>query len=346
MRALLFCILAFTIAGCSSKSERPLVVYSPHGKEMLAEFEMRFERTHPQVDVQWLDMGSQDAYDRIRTERRNPQADIWWGAPSIVFAKAERESLLLRYVPSFDSAVGKDHKSSEGYWYGTFLTPEVIMYNSDLVPAEKVPRDWDDLLKPEWKNRIIIRYPLASGTMRIIFAGIIGREWKKGGDLDAGFQWLRRLDANTKSYVADPTQLYLGVARGQGVVTVWNLPDVVLQATLNRYPFGYVIPQSGTPLITDGIAIVRGTRQLADAQEFYEFVTSPESQIEQAVRFYRIPARTDIPREQLPAWITQLQIKPMAIDWDMVESHERDWMRRWDEEVKGTGKNHPQHPVR
>ncbi len=341
MKAPALCLLALGLVCCSDRSGRTLLIYSPHGKEMLFEFETQFEGTHPDVDVQWLDMGSQDAYDRIRTERANPQADIWWGAPSIIFARAERESLLQRYVPTYDSAITRGNKSADGFWYGTFLTPEVIMYNSALVRAEDVPRDWDDLLDPKWRDRILVRYPLASGTMRIIFSAIIDRERRRRGSTDAGFQWLRRLDANTKSYVADPTQLYLGIARGEGLLTLWNLPDVVLQTTLNKYPFGYVVPSSGTPLITDGIAIVRGTRNLPDAQAFYEYVTSEQSQIEQAVRFYRIPARTDIAEEKLPAWVAGLHIQPMDIDWGIVEAHEREWMKRWDEQVKGAGKGGP-----
>ena len=45
----------------------PLVVYSTHGKELLSEFEVGFERDHPNVDVRWLDMGSQDVLDRVRS---------------------------------------------------------------------------------------------------------------------------------------------------------------------------------------------------------------------------------------------------------------------------------------
>ncbi|MGA9174252.1 MAG: iron ABC transporter substrate-binding protein, partial [Thermoactinomyces sp.] len=37
--------------------EEKVVVYSPHGKDILQEFEKRFEKTHPHVDVQWLDIG-------------------------------------------------------------------------------------------------------------------------------------------------------------------------------------------------------------------------------------------------------------------------------------------------
>jgi iron(III) transport system substrate-binding protein len=326
------------LAGCSSGDfKRTLVVYSPHGKEMLAAFEKQFEAENPALDVQWLDMGSQDAYDRIRTERGNPQADIWWGAPLTTFAKAEAESLLERYQPSWDAAVDAEFKSAGGFWYGTFSTPEVIMYNKRLVRAEEAPRDWDDMLDPQWHNKVIIRNPIASGTMRIIFCAIIQREAARTGSTDAGFDWLRKLDANTKTYAADPTQLYLKIAREEGVVTLWNLPDVVLQAETNGYPFGWVIPASGTPLITDCIAIVRGTKRKNDAALFYEFVTSQGAMVQQAREFFRIPTRSDIPKDDLPEWIRNLRFHPMTIDWQQLEANEKAWMKRWDDEVKGKG---------
>ncbi len=332
-------LVVFLLTSCSSNNgQKKLVVYSPHGKEMLAAFEKAFEAEHPDVDVQWLDMGSQDAYDRIRTERANPQADLWWGAPLTTFAKAEAESLLQRYFPSWDAAVPAGMKSAHGFWYGTFTTPEVIMYNNRLVSEAEAPTDWDELLEPRWRDRIIIRYPLASGTMRIIFCALIQREAQRTGNPEAGFAWLRRLDANTKTYAAEPTQLYLKIAREEGALTLWNLPDVLMQKHINGYPFGYVIPKSGTPLITDCIAIVRGTKNRSLAEQFYEFVTSEEAMIRQATEFFRIPARQDIPREKLPDWIRSLTIIPMKVNWEELEANEKQWMKRWDEEVKGRGK--------
>jgi iron(III) transport system substrate-binding protein len=327
------------LAGCSTGGGKtPVVVYSPHGKELLEEFEREFEASHPDVDVEWLDMGSQDAYDRIRTEKSNPQADVWWGAPMTAFAKAEQEGLLERYVPTWDSAEAAEFKSPRGYWYGTFITPEVIMYNTEMLKPEEVPDDWNGLLDPRWRDKIIIRYPLASGTMRVIFCALIQREIARTGDSTAGFRWLQRLDANTKTYVADPTQLYLRVARQEAPLTVWDLPDVQLQIETNHYPFGYVIPSSGTPLVTDCIAIVKGSRHPEQARAFYEFVTSKQSMIRQATRFYRIPTRKDIPASSLPQWISGLRLRPMEVDWTDLARHEKGWMQVWDEQVKGSGK--------
>ena len=38
-----------------------------------------------------------------------------------------------------------------------------------------------------------------------------------------------------------------------------------------------MLPASGTPVITDGIAIIRGGPNPDEARRFYEFVTTPES---------------------------------------------------------------------
>ena len=331
------CALLLLLAGCAHRSKTPIVVYSPHGKELLAAFEHDYEALHPDSDVEWLDMGSQDALDRIRTEKSNPQADVWWGAPMTAFARAEQEGLLDRYVPSWDSAEAPAYKSASSCWYGTFLTPEVIMYNSARITQADAPKDWNDLLHPDWKGKIIIRSPLASGTMRTIFSALIAREIARGGTLESGLLWLARLDANTKSYAADPTQLYLKIAREEGLVTLWDLPDVMSQVKAHGYPFAFVVPASGTPLITDAIAIVRGAQHPVEARQFYEFVTSRESMVRQANEFARIPTRTDIPRTMLPSWIAELRLVPLAVDFDTLAAHEKEWMSLWDERVRGKG---------
>jgi iron(III) transport system substrate-binding protein len=77
------------LAACSGGDGRTvLTIYSPHGKDLLEYYERGFEASHPAIDVQWVDMGSQEVLDRLRAEKANPQADLWFGAPSEIFARA------------------------------------------------------------------------------------------------------------------------------------------------------------------------------------------------------------------------------------------------------------------
>lgn len=322
---------------CQNDDRQSLIIYSPHGKELLEDFAQRFEAAHPGVEVNWLDMGSQDVLDRIRSEKSNPQADIWWGAPSSFFMNAADEGLLQPYRPSWAAAVEPSRHDTLDRWYGTFLTPEVIAFNSQVLSEETAPQDWDDLLQPQWRKKIAIRDPLASGTMRAIFSAMIWRFYKETGSPEKGFAWLRKLDANTKSYPANPTLMYLQIARREALVTLWNMPDIELQRQVYDYPFGYVLPKSGTPVLVEGLAVVANCKHPALAKQFYEFITTEESLVRQAHKYFRIPARQDIPPEMLPEWIQGKEIKAMDVDWRLLSEKSGEWMKYWDQNIKGRG---------
>jgi iron(III) transport system substrate-binding protein len=112
------------------------------------------------------------------------------------------------------------------------------------------------------------------------------------------------------------------------------MPDVRLYQEQKKLPIAYVIPSSGTPVIIDAIAIVRGAPHEEEAKRFYEFVTTKESLIHAARTFYRIPVRTDIDRDQLPAWMNE-SFKRMPLDWDLLRKDGGEWLRYWDTEIRG-----------
>ena len=328
--------LLAALASCGSGDSRTaLVVYSPHGKDLLQYYEQAFEKAHPGVDVQWVDMGSQDVLDRLRSERANPQADVWFGAPAETFARAANEGLLAPYRPTWAAKLPDEAHDAKDLWYGTYLTPEVIAYNAQVLSAAEAPRDWDDVLDPKWKGKIIIRDPVASGSMRAIFAAIISRELARTGSTKAGFDWLRRLDANTKEYVISPTMLYQKLGQREGVLSLYDMPDIETLRQTTKYPIASRIPASGTPLLVDGIAIVRGSRHPDLAKEFYEFVTTPEALRVAANKFVRMPARVDIPADSLPAWIrdARAEIRPMPLDARLIADSLDSWMKYWDAHV-------------
>ena len=317
-----------------------VTVYSPHGREMLAAFEKQFEAANPGVDVQAVDMGSQEVYDRIRSERANPQADVWWGAPSPLFEQAAADSLLERFVPTWAGALPAEAKSAAGLWHGNYLTPEVIAYNSAAVPAAQAPQDWDDVLAPQWKGKVLIRDPMASGTMRTIFGMMIERSLRATGDTAQGFAWLRRLDGQTREYVLNPTMLYQKLARQEGLITLWDLPDIEMIKKQYDYPIDYVIPRSGTPLLVDGVAVVRGAPNPELARRFVEFIGGNAAMGPAARDFFRLPARTDFPADSLPPRLRAVrdQIRPEPIDWARLQQQGSAWMRYWDEHVRNQGR--------
>jgi iron(III) transport system substrate-binding protein len=332
-------LLLVAASSCSHDHRTIVLVYSPHGKELLEDYANRFMRVHPDIDLQWDDMGSTEVLDRVRAERDNPQADVWFGSPSELFERATREGLLEAYTPTWASEVPSEAHDTANFWFGTYLTPEVIGYNTEVVTAAEAPKDWDDVLEPRWKGKLVLRDPVASGGMRAIFGAILERSIAATGSTAAGWNWLRRLDANTKEYTLNPTILYQKLARREGVVTLFNMPDLATLQQRAHIPVSYVFPESGTPLLVDGIAIVKGTRHPNEARAFYEFVTTQPMLLVAARDHLRIPARIDIDDDSLPAWIrtARQQMKPMPINRAMLADSLDGWMTYWDSHIRHRG---------
>jgi iron(III) transport system substrate-binding protein len=334
-------VLAVVAAlACHPDHRTPVVLYSPHGRDQLMLLEHAFERAHPDIDVRWLDMGSQEILDRLRFERVNPQADVWFGGPTTIFDRGVADSLLAPYRPAWAGTVGPRGVGPDDLYYPAYLTPAVIAFNSRLVPRHLAPQDWDDVLAPRWRDRVLIRDPMASGTMRAIWGLIIERSLRRTGDTAEGMTWLRRLDGQTKAYALNPAILDARLARGEGLVTLWDLPDILISRSKGM-PFDYVFPRSGTVVIDDAIGLVRGSRHPAAARAFIDFVGSEQGQLLAADRVFRLPARRDLPVDQVPAWVAGVEREMVVadVDWDLLARQGPAWMSYWDQHVRGTGRS-------
>jgi iron(III) transport system substrate-binding protein len=334
-----WCLLLPVALACGGDGRTPVVLYSPHGRDQLSLLEHDFEARRPDIDVRWLDMGSQEILDRLRFERVNPQADVWFGGPTTIFDRGIHDSLLTPYRPAWADRVGPSGLGPDDLYYPAYRTPAVIAFNSRVVPPDEAPRDWDEVLEPRWTDKVLIRDPMASGTMRAIWGLFLVRSLRETGDTTRGMRWLRRLDGQTKAYTLNPAILDARLARAEGLVTLWDLPDILI-ARSKGLPFGYVFPRSGTVVIDDAIGLVRGSRHPEAAQAFIDYVGSEEAQLLAAREVFRLPARHDLPPDQVPAWVAdverQMTVYPM--DWPLLAREGAAWMGYWDRHVRGTGK--------
>src|SRR5579863_3193035 len=248
-RKLLISILAASFAfACGGDRRTPLLVYSPHGRDLLTLMQRSFEARHPDIAVHWLDMGSQDVYDRVRSETANPQADVWYGGPRSIFARGAQDGLLAPYRPPWADAIPEASRQPGNLFFGVYRTAPVLVFNSAALTAAEAPSDWDDLLDPRFRGHLLIRDPLASGTMRTVFGMILARSLAETGNTDRGFDWLRRLDGQTKEYLQNPALLIEKLDRREGLVTIWELTDMLWQKRRGA-PLEFRFPRSGTPLI-------------------------------------------------------------------------------------------------
>ncbi|MBM0236921.1 extracellular solute-binding protein [Micromonospora sp. ATA32] len=319
----------------SSGGAEKLVIYTARDKKVANYVVEQFTGKYPEYKgkVEVLNLGAQEILERVRAEKANPQASVWWGGTQQGLSAGASEDLLASSQPAFASKMDPKYKDPQGRWFGEILLPEVIMYNNKALTPEQAPKDWDDLVAPQWKDKVIIRDVAASGTMRSIYASMIQRLSADGSNPQPGYDWLKKLDANTGTYAANPTDLYLKMSRQQGLLSAWNLQDILLQANQSKMPFGYVMPASGAPVLVDGLAAVKGGNT-AGAQKFMEFLFDDKLRADLARDYFQIPA-VDIAEK--PEWLSKLDLKPMNVDWTVVAKNETEWINHWNAQIKNKG---------
>ena len=162
--------------------------------------------------------------------------------------------------------------------------------------------------------------------MRSIYAAMIMRQSPDGSNPQPGYDWLKKLDANTSAYAANPADLYLKLSRQQGTLSAWNLQDILLQANQSNMPFGYVMPASGAPVLVDGLAAVKGGNS-AGAQKFIEFLFDDTLRADLAKRLLPDPGGGDRPAAGVAG-----QPRPQADGRQLGRhrrQHETEWINHW-----------------
>jgi iron(III) transport system substrate-binding protein len=153
---------------------------------------------------------------------------------------------------------------------------------------------------------------------------------------EAGYEWLKKLDANTAIYTPTPDDMYLKLDRGVGTITLWNLQDALIQPRKNNRPWSYVMPASGAPILLDGVGVVDNPKTMQAARDFENFLLEPQLQLQLAKDYYQIPAM-QVPQEGRPEWLAGLDLKEMKIDWDVMSRKQAEWMDYWSQNIKGKG---------
>jgi iron(III) transport system substrate-binding protein len=342
---ILFLCLSACTGGTNGKTDEPaasqtqsLKIYTGRDKDEVAAVIAMFEQKYPEYKgkVNAVTLGAQAALDRLRAEKSNPQAGFLWGGTLQGLQQAANEGLLAPSKPDNANLIEPTRQDPKGLWYAEMLLPEVIVYNHDLIKPGQEPKDWDDLITPAYKGKIVIRDVMPSGTMRTIFSAMIFRQGAAGGNPDAGYAWLKKLDANTAIYTPTPDDMYLKLDRGVGTVTLWNLQDALIQPLKNNRPWSYVIPASGVPVLIDGVGVVNNPNSMQAATQFENFLLDPQLQLQLAKDYYQIPAMK-VPDAGKPDWLSKLTIKEMPIDWDLMGQKQSEWMDYWSQNIKGKG---------
>jgi iron(III) transport system substrate-binding protein len=314
--------------------EGKVVVYSTHGESMLELVADAFTK-ETGVKVDFINLKGELA-DRVRAEKANPQSDVMYGAPSSVFLELKTEDLFDPFVPSWAGEINPLFKDDDGYWIGTIQTPVLMFYNSEILSKEEAPEDWCDLADPQYKDMLVSRNALSSSA-RATYASLL-QQFEKKNDLAGGWRFLQAVDGNMKRYYGSGSLLFQAIGRKEAAISFAVLNGIIDNKINNQMALTPIDAKSGSPVITDGIALIKGAKHPNSGKAFIEFAGSPAIQSLLAKKFNRLPTHPAAIADA-PKWMSEIQFKVMDVDWGALSNKQSEWMQKWDAEIKDSGKD-------
>jgi iron(III) transport system substrate-binding protein len=228
--------------------------------------------------------GTPVSYERIVSWKGQPEADIFWGGEPALFHSLADQKLLARLeLPpdvweAIPASIGTPRpiplKDVNRSWVGTALEVYGIAYSPRLlrklgVPA---PREWDTVLHPKLKGAVAQCTPPRSSSSHATYEVIL----QSKGEAE-GWEWLKRLAANTGVFVPSSRDVPSVVAKGEYAVGFGVPSYFVFEEKLAGFDIKFTAPK-GAFVTPEPFAVLAGARHPRAAREFLAILQSEHGQ--------------------------------------------------------------------
>ena len=263
-----------TTSSSSCNKATGLTVYSAQGYD--SDATKAFQK-QTGITTKLVDDSTGNLLAKISAEGSNPQWDVTWFDGNVTMQTLADQNMLLKWQsPNAANLTDQAKKlvASDNTYYPTGITTVgAIAYNTKHVPAAGLPADWNDLLKPAYKNLVAMNDPAYSGPTYPLVAGV---SQIMGGE-DQGKQYFTQLKANGLKIFQtnDPTLNSVETgAREFGIVQ----DSAIYGAIKAGQPLGIIYPTSGAIALPSVIGIAANGKHQACAQQFVNWVLSSAGQ--------------------------------------------------------------------
>lgn len=276
--------------------------------------------------------GSSPSMAALEAERHNPKADCAYYSGAIGYQAASK-GLHDPYKPKGWEKIPAGLKDPNGTWWTVHTGHIAILVNTSALKGKPVPRSFADLLKPIYRGLVVYDDPRFNGTGFTFVAGI-NTVLGGGKDLKAGYDYLKKLDANILKYAKDNS--YNELLRGE--IPIWiNADGNGLKArNVDRAPIEVVIPAEGTITMPLVMGLVKGAPHKEAAKRYLDWLLTDEAQHLMAESYFQpvMPVKLSaalqakFPPKSAYAKTKVLPLDQLAAGADNIK-------KRWEKEIEG-----------
>lgn len=257
----------------AAQAEGELTVYGSCEEPYLAAAAKNFEKEFG-IKVSYLRLSTGEVQAKITEEKGNPSADVWFGGTNDPYNESAKLGLLMAYeAKNAKNLASPMYRDADGYWYGIYKGILGFMVNTEELKRLNLeaPKGWDDLLKPEYKDKIWLSNPNTAGTAKLVINTLVQL---KGHD--EAMKYFVELDKNIAQYTKSGSGPSKKVGIGECVIGIGFLHDGITQILDGYDNIALIIPEEGTSFEIGSTAIFEGCAHENAAKLWIEYALSPD----------------------------------------------------------------------
>ena len=262
-------VSAVAVVGQSAVAKSKLTVYTAVEAEDLKKYAARFNKDHPDIEINWVRDSTGIVTAKLLAEKNNPKADVVWGLAATSLMLLGGEGMLEPYAPKDVSKLDKRFVDSANppTWTGMDAWVAAICYNT--VEGKKnnvpMPASWKDLTKPEYKGHVIMPNPNSSGTGFLDVSS-----WLQIFGEKEGWSYMDALHENIARYTHSGSKPCKLAAAGETTIGV-SFAFRGAKSKAQGAPLEIVIPTEGIGWDMEATAIIKGTKNLDAAKTLVDW---------------------------------------------------------------------------
>ncbi|MFC1588391.1 extracellular solute-binding protein [Planctomycetota bacterium] len=216
--------------------------------------------------------------NRIISEKANPVCDVFWNNEIIHTIKLKHMGLLQPYVSANAESIPEIYKDREGYWCGFAARGRIIIYNTDKIKGNSIPKSLHSLTDSKWKNNIGLALPLFGTTSTHM--AVLYTKW--GPEKLTAF--FKKIQANQVRILDGNATCMRRVAAGEIIAGFTDTDDANL-AILDGKHVSITIPDQGDDgmgflVIPNTVSMIKGAAHSENAKKLIDFLLSPEVEVQ------------------------------------------------------------------
>jgi iron(III) transport system substrate-binding protein len=253
-----------------ARKEGELVWYAAMGSDRAGELIKVFENKYPFLKVRFQPGGATRQLEQLLVEHRakKHRADIINTRRSFVGVMA-KAGAIARYRTPLRNALRGGFTDKEGLVNGIYAQPRVFLFNTRMVPREKAPQSFDDLLDARWKDKMGMDTTDYDWLSSLI--DFYGR--------NKALEFAGKLAKQRLNLRRGPTLLAQLAVAGEFPVVIDAFPEEIMQMKNAKAPADFVFSEPFVPVKTPTtVSISSGAPHPHAAALFVDFLLSKPGQ--------------------------------------------------------------------